>query len=1116
MNSQQQRIRLFSIKALILACCVLLLSCEQSEKRFHLISVEESGITFRNDLKETVDFNIFNYMYFYNGAGVAVGDVNSDDLPDIYFTSNQGSNKLYLNKGGLKFLDITESAGIRGASGWATGVTMADVNGDGRLDIYVSYLGDYLIFKGKNQLFINDGVDTNGIPKFTDRASEYGLDLTGFSTQAAFFDCDNDGDLDMFMLNHSIHQNGTFGRAGTLRHQMHPTAGDKLLKNENGKFRDVTKESGIYSSVLGYGLGVVVSDVNLDGWPDIFVGNDFHENDYLYINKGDGTFEEKLEQSMNHTSRYTMGVDLADFNNDAYPDLIAMDMLPGNYQRLKASGAEDPYDTYVFKTGFGYNEQYTRNALQLNNKDGTFSEIGLFAGVAATDWSWSPLFGDFNLDGNKDIFISNGILRRSNDLDYINFISNDSIQTKMKKNLDERQLLYIQKMPQVKIENFLFVNNADSTFSNKASEWGLDQPSYSNGAAYADLDNDGDLDLIVNNVNDVAFLYENMTINERQKKNGESPNFLQVVLKGSQSNVNGIGAKVFLYKGGKLQMQECMPTRGFQSAVEAKLTFGLGQASRIDSVFVVWSNAMMQKMVNVEPNQKLVFNQRDATEKFNYQQFGDSKKLFRSSEEVNLPYKHEENEYVEFLREGLLPFMLSAEGPASAVVDFNNDGLDDIYLGGGKWQSGRVFLQMVNGKFTDTDQPLIKSDSIFEDVSAVSFDADGDHDLDLFVVSGGNEFFGRSRPMNPRLYLNDGRGRFEKYGILPDIFLTGSCARVNDIDGDGDLDIFVGARATPWKYGIPPDSYILFNEGGGKFTDVTNQVAPELKEFGFVKDATWGDLDNDGDSDLLIAAEWKAICIFFNDHGKLKLKNSEGLKEKIGLWNSLATADFDKDGDLDIVAGNLGLNSKLKADVENPVRLYVNDFDNNGSIEQILTHMVNGFEYPFNTRDEMTKQMPSLKKKYLSYEKFSKAKFHDFFSSKIIQESKMYEVNELESVYIENKGNNTFCMKPLPKASQLSTTNAFLIDDFNHDGNLDIVEGGNFFRSNIQMGRYDASYGLLLMGDGKGNFNPVPSKKSGISSKGEIRGMVPIKINKQIHYMIVRNNDTVEFYKQNE
>jgi enediyne biosynthesis protein E4 len=1105
-------------KIISVACCVVvLIGCDQQGgKRFRRVSPDDSGITFRNDLTETVEFNIFNYMYFYNGGGVAVGDLNGDELPDLYFTSNQGSNELYLNQGNLKFKNVTEAAGVEGFDGWATGVTMADVNSDGKLDIYVSYIGDYLIFNGKNQLFINEGVDDQGVPRFVDRAIEYGLDLVGFSTQASFFDYDNDGDLDMFMLNLSLHQNGTFGKAGTLRSQVHPTAGDKLLRNENGHFIDVTKESGIYSSVLGYGLGVVVSDVNLDGWPDIFVGNDFHENDYLYINQGNGTFVEGLDKAMNHTSRYTMGVDFADFNNDAYPDLIAMDMLPGDYKRLKASAAEDPYDVYTFKIGFGYNEQYTRNVLQLNNHDGTFSDIALYAGVAATDWSWATLFADFDLDGNKDIFVSNGILRRSNDLDYINFITVDTIQRKMQEEMSDRELRYIQKMPKVKIQNFLFANNNDSTFTDKAKEWGLNEPSYSNGAVYADLDNDGDLDLVTNNVDEVAFLYENRTIDiAREEKT--SVNFLQVELEGTKSNINGIGSKVFLYTSDKLQMQECMPTRGFQSAVESRLTFGTNGTTVIDSLLVIWNDGTFQKLSNVKANQKITLKQADASGKFDYGIFSRSKKLFQNVTNSNpLNYKHKENKYVEFVREGLVPFMLSAEGPALSVGDINQDGLEDLYLGGGKWQAGQTFIQSKAGAFVELKQPMLKADSTYEDVNAVLFDADNDQDQDLFVVSGGNEFSGKSKYMKSRLYLNDGKGLFNQYGKLPELLLTGSCAKVSDLDKDGDMDIFLGARAIPWKYGIPPDSYILLNDGAGNFTDATAQAAPELKAFGFIKDATWSDMDNDGDADLVIAAEWKPITIFYNNQGKLKLQNSPQLEKITGWWNSIVTGDFDKDGDLDMLAGNLGLNSKLKTDSINPVRLYVNDFDKNDSTEQILTHVVNGIEYPFYTRDEMTKQIPSLKKKYLSYQKFSEAKFSDFFPKEVIEKSRRYVVNTFESVYFENKGKGNFEMKPLPVAVQLSTVNAFLPGDFNKDGNMDVLVGGNFFRSNIQMGRYDASFGQVLTGDGKGNFKAMPCTESGFIVKGETRKIAPLQIGGQVRYMVVRNNDTVEFFTLNE
>ncbi|MCA4899382.1 MAG: VCBS repeat-containing protein [Bacteroidota bacterium] len=1097
---------------LLLLLTLICFACQDRQHhKFERVPANESGLAFSNTLVETVDFNIFNYMYFYNGAGLAVGDVNGDNLLDVFFTANQSANRLFLNQGNLKFIDITAASAIgENNNGWATGVTMADVNGDGRLDIYVCFVGADPFVKGKNQLLINEGVDDKGIPHFIDKAGEFGLDLKGYSTQAAFFDYDKDGDLDMFMLNHSLHKNGTYGKANSLRQETHPTAGDKLLRNDNGKFVDVTEKSGIYSSALGYGLGVVVSDVNLDGWPDIYVGNDFHENDYLYINQRNGTFSEKLEQSMNHTSRYTMGVDFADFNNDAFPDLIAMDMLPSDYQRLKASAAEDPYDTYKFKKEFGYNEQYTRNVLQINNHNGTFSEIGLFAGVSATDWSWSTLFADFDLDGNKDIFVSNGILRRSNDLDYINFISDPAIQKRMEDKLSEAELQYIQKMPQVKINKFLFLNNGDSTFANRAKEWGLEDVAYSNGAVYADLDNDGDLDLLLNNINDEAFLYVNQTI--KQSGNNQTPTFLQVELIGSPPNTRGFGGKVFVYANGKLQMQECMATRGFQSSVDTRLSFGLAQSPSADSLIVVWPDDSYQKLTSVTGNQSIVLKQTNARGKFNYTRFFDTEQMLTQiSEQIKPAFVHRENDYIEFDREILMPFMASADGPAASVADFNNDGLDDFFLGGGKWQAGKVFIQNATG-FTLSKQPLLDSDSLFEDVASVVFDADNDKDIDLLVVSGGNEFSGKSEYLNPRLYLNNGKGIFEKRSDFPEINTTGSCAALADFDGDGDLDLFLGGRAVPWRYGVQADSYVLINNGDGKFANETSQVAAELNSFGFVNDAIWMDVDNDHDQDLVVASEWRPIEIFENKNGKLSLRKTKGLEGFSGWWNTVTAADFDGDGDLDMLAGNLGLNSKLKASAERPLRMYVNDFDKNGSLETILTSVIDGVEYPFNTRDELTKQMPSLKKKFLSYQKFANAPFKDFFPSQVVQASKIFQATSFESVYIENKGGFEFKLTALPRSVQLSTANAFLVDDFNKDGHLDVLVGGNFFRSNIQMGRYDASHGQLLVGTGNGSFRSMPGSKSGFAVKGEVRHILPLKVGTVSCYAVVRNNDAVEFF----
>jgi enediyne biosynthesis protein E4 len=1094
--------------------------CSRTEdKKFRKISSSESGIKFKNTLTESVEFNIFNYMYFYNGGGVAVGDLNGDDLLDIYFTSNQESNKLYLNQGEFKFKDVTADAGVEGFNGWTTGVSMADVNSDGKLDIYVSYIGDFLIYKGKNQLFINEGVDSNGIPQFTDRAMDYGLDLVGFSTQASFFDYDRDGDLDMFMLNHSLHQNGTFGNS-SLRDRPHPLAGDKLLRNDHGKYVDVTQGSGIYSSVIGYGLGVVVSDVNLDGWPDIYVGNDFHENDYLYINQKDGTFKEVIEKSLNHTSRYTMGVDFADFNNDAFPDLISMDMLPEDPQILKSAQAEDAYDVFSFKIDFGFNYQFARNTLQLNNHDGTFSEIALLAGVDATDWSWSTFFADFDLDGHKDIFISNGIFRRSNDLDYINFITVDSVQMRMKNEMSSRELGYIDKMPQIKVSNYLYKNNGDSTFTNMAQKWGLETPSYSNGSAYADFDNDGDLDIVVNNVEDEAFLYENKTItSDKHKDELRRPSYLQIECNGNEGNRFGIGSKVFIYKDNKLQFLECMPTRGYESSVDYRLTFGTGDADKIDSLTIIWNDGTFQKLKDIKTNQRLTLNQKDAHGFFDYSIFHKTEALFKSvSNEIGLPYKHVENRFIEFNREALLPHMLSSEGPAVAVGDLNGDGLDDIFLGGAKWKRAHVYLQSANNRLMEISQPEIALDSTYEDVGAELADVDKDGDLDLIIASGGNEFNLSSIYRKPRLYLNNGKGLFSKSNLLPDLFLTGSCIAANDLDADGDQDLFIGARAIPWHYGIKPDSYILLNDGKGNYSEATDEVAPGLKKIGFVKQASWADMDGDQINDLIIAAEWSPITIFLSKNGKLLQQplNGSGLENTQGWWNIIQAADFDKDGDLDMIAGNLGLNSKLRASVQEPVKMFVADFDSNDSTDQILTHFMKGKEYPFYTRDEMTKQMPYLKKRYLSYHKFAEATLHDMFSDEVLNKSEKYVANNFRSSYIENLGNGKYKVRDLPKSAQFSTVNAMLIDDFNGDKNLDVLLAGNFYPINIQMGRNDACYGLLLTGDGRGNFTAVPSVNSGFSVKGQTRNLRTIKIGGKDYYFAIRNNDTIEAFTLNK
>ncbi|MBS9523989.1 VCBS repeat-containing protein [Litoribacter alkaliphilus] len=1098
-------------------CLSLFASCSSSKEEdkdtlFRSVSAEESGIHFSNELEETVDMNIFTYMYFYNGGGVAVGDVNGDGLLDVYFTSNQNENKLYLNEGNLKFRDITEESGVAGFNSWTTGVSMADVNGDGLMDIYVSYLGDHLEFKSQNQLFINQGNDADGIPSFRDEAADYGLNLIGFSTQAVFFDYDLDGDLDMFMLNHSVHNNGTFGPS-TLRDKTHPLAGDKLLRNDNGRFVDVTEEAGIFSSAIGYGLGVVISDVNLNGYPDIFVGNDFHENDYLYINNGDGTFTNKLNESMMHTSHFSMGVDFADLNNDGFPELFTLDMLPEDPKILKASAAEDPYDVYNFKLNYGFTHQFARNTLQLNNGNGTFSEVGMMAGVHATDWSWSTFLADLDLDGYKDIFVANGILRRSNDLDYINFITDEDIQYQLQYDLTEKELALIEKMPTIKLPNYVYRNNGNMTFTNMSKDWGLNLDSYSNGAVFVDLDNDGDLDIVVNNINDQAFVLENRSI---QKDSESDKNYVKILLEGKPGNNFGVGSKVLVYQGNDFQIQEVSPVKGFMSSSDYRVNFGFSKEQPIDSLIVIWPDFSYQIISDVSLNQTLEVQQTNASGKFDYSRFHQEKPFtVQVEDDLGIDFKHKENTFNEFTREPLLPHMLSAEGPAAAVADVNGDGLEDLYIGGAKHQAGKLYLQTSGGRFRPSTQPVFQLDSLNEDVSAIFGDFAGNGFQDLLVVSGGNEFYGKNAANQPRLYVNDGKGNFSKSENFPTLFLTGSVVAAGDFDGDGDLDLFIGARTEPWKYGSKPQSYLLENKGNGKFEDVTAEKAPFLEQIGKVKDAKWLPLEDKTYPALVIAAEWEPITIIKNEQGKLTQLDvaDSPLAYTNGWWNTIVEGDFDGDGRMDFIMGNLGTNSKLKASKEQPLRLYVNDFDENGTREQVLSHFMAGREYPFHTKDELSKQVPSLKKQFLSYSVFAEATLEQVFGKKQLEESARMEAYQLNSLRVRNLGNYKFEVDTLPFEAQISPIQAGYYDAEQKMALL----GGNFYPVNVQRGRYDASYGLALKGSSNpGKLTALSGKESGLKVTGETRRILPIIIEGEMHYLFIRNNDTPVLVKRTE
>ena len=1086
-----------------------LFSCQQPKNTtamFRRLDAEQTGLAFSNDLKPTKDLNIFSYMYFYNGSGVGAGDFNNDGLVDLVFTANLQENRLYLNRGKLKFDDVTPKTNINQGKGWANGVSVVDINQDGKLDLYISQVGGFADFKGHNLLFICKEITKEGVPVYEEQSKAYGLDLVGLGTQAAFLDYDLDGDLDMFQLNHSVHQNGTFGFRQAFQGKTHPTAGDRFFRNDNGKFTEITAQAGIISDVLGYGLGVGVGDVNFDGYPDMYIGNDFHENDYLYINQpgaGGRTFKEDLTNEMAHTSQFSMGIDIADLNNDLYPEIISLDMLPADREILKRSEGEDSYNIFKYKIRQGYNYQFARNNLQLNNGDNTFSEIGMYAGVHATDWSWSPLLMDFDNDGRKDIFISNGIPKRMNDIDYIQFVSNEDIQQRLeRKEMDENDESLIDKLPEIKLPNKFFRNQADLYFQDLQDAIENDKPSYSNGAIYADLDNDGDLDVVTNNINDKAFVYENLA-------NAYAPQqaSLTIQLKGPAKNLNAIGAKCLVYKKNEQLVYEKFPVRGFQSSMEVPLSVGLGNKADIDSVLLIWPDRRYQKIAFDKP--VITVSYQAALPLFDYaahRPTTNSPLTFTDiTKKSGLSYRHIENNYTEFDREALIPNMVSMEGPALAVGDVNHDGRQDVFVGAARDQANALFLQNANGTFSRSRQPALVADSVYEDVDAVFVDVNQDTHPDLVIASGGNEYTGTSEYRQPRLYLNDGKGNFSrKADAFPNVYLTASSVRAVDLNQDGKQDLFIGGRTIPFEYGKSPESYLLRNDGTGRFTDVTTQLAPELKTVGLVKNAEWVDLDKDNDQDLLLTLEWDGICVFDNNGGQFKKRM---LIPNKGWWNFTLPADFDNDGDIDILAGNIGLNSRLKASPEQPVRLYVGDFDNNQKMDQLLSYYLNNEEVVFANKAETEKQFPFIKKKFIYAKDFAKASMSDLIGEDVLAKATVLEANYFENAVLLNDGKGNFTVKALPYSAQLAPYYTAQLIDANGDKLPDVVMGGNFYGCNIQMGRYDADYGKLLINKGKGEFAVTSLGKLPVT--GQIKRMATLQLNGKQVLVIARNDDTV-------
>ncbi len=1092
----------------------LLISCKKNQNTlFESLPSTETGIDFVNRSLEKKDFNIFNYRNFYNGGGVAIGDINNDGLSDIFVTSNFEDNKLYLNKGEMKFDDITLKAGITGKKFWSTGVTFADVNGDGALDIYVCNSGSRDA-RG-NQLYINQsGSKKGGIPTFKESAVEYGLADGGFSTHAAFFDYDRDGDLDMYLLNNSFTPIDKLGYRN-LRNERDKLGGDKLFRNDASTslskgathFVDVSEEAGIYGSLIGFGLGITIGDVNNDNWPDIYISNDFYERDYLYINQKNGKFKEDIENEMKHISLSSMGADIADINNDGNLDIFVTDMLPGNDTRLKTTSTFEGFDLFDFKLKQDFWYQYMRNNLHLNNGDGTFSEVGQYVGVHATDWSWGALIFDMDNDGQKDLFVANGILKDLTDQDFVNFLGDRNTMQQMLEGKKFNAKEFIDKISSKPISNYAYQNDGNMKFTNKANLWGLEGLGFSNGSAYGDLDNDGDLDLVVNNMNAPLSVFKNKS-NEQNKNH-----YLAVKLKGSAKNINGIGAKVTIYQNGNLKMLQQMPNRGFQSSCDNKLVFGLGENGKIDSLKIIWPNDKMQVLKNVKADQPILLENQNANLNFMPQLQKNEAKLFTDITSQSLDYKHIESNFNDYNRDVLLKQKYSTQGPAMAVGDVNGDGLEDIYLGGAAGQEKKLFIQNVAGKFIPSNQPDFDLDKTTENADALFFDADKDQDLDLFIVTGSNEFEPNAAELHDLLYLNDGKGHFTRDIRFPSIYENGSCAAAADFDKDGDLDLFVGTRMISGKYGLNPSSNFFINDGTGNFKNLSKRYMPQIKDLGMVTDAEWADIDKDGFQDLVITQDWGGIAIFKNEKGR-QITYSETIVDSEGMWNCLKPADIDGDGDIDFIAGNLGENTKLFASLETPATLHINDFDKNGTYEQIISCKTeDGKSYPMLLKPDLQRAVPSIKTKFIKYVDYASKTVSEIFAEDQMKDCVVKSAKTLKSSFLINDGKGHFILKALPNEVQYSTLNAIETGDFDMDGNLDIALAGNFYDVLPEIGRYDANYGLMLKGKGKGDFKLIKSAESGFRSNGQVRKMFLVKGKSNITLVLAKNNDNAQVFK---
>lgn len=1069
---------------------------EVATEQFELLSPEETGVLFRNDLQYDRSFNVYTYRNYYNGGGVSVGDINNDGLIDIYFTANLGDNKLYLNKGDFRFEDITDKAGVAGKMGWSTGVTMADVNGDGWLDIYVCNSGELNGDKKENELFIN-----NKDLSFSEQAAEYGLNDRGYSTHASFFDYDKDGDLDVYLLNNSYQAIGSFNleRKG-VRQERDSLGGDKLLRNTEEFFEDVSTEAGIYGSVIGFGLGVTIGDVNRDDWEDIYVSNDFFERDYLYVNNQDGTFSETLTSAMKSISGASMGADLADINNDGYPDLFVTEMLPRDDQRLKTVTTFENWDKYQYNVQNDYYHQFTRNTFQLNSQDLTFHEIGRMAGVEASDWSWGALIFDMNNDGLRDLYVANGVYQDLTNQDYLNYISNEEIVKSIVSNqgVDYKKLIDI--IPSNPVSNKAFLNKGQLEFEDATTKLGLDSVSFSNGSAYGDLDNDGDLDIVVNNVNMPSFIYRN-------NLNQAGSNWIRLVLKSTTKNTFGFGAKIIIAGDSNEYYTEQQPTRGFQSSVDPRPLIGLGAEEQVD-VEVRWPSGKISKLSEVAVNQTLEI----AEPEDGIDPSGSDKAIVQTifTLEAALPARHIENQFVDFYRDRLLYHMNSTEGPKLAVGDVNQDGFEDLYLCGAKDSPGQLILGGTTGFSAAISTPF-DADKTSEDSDALFFDADGDGDLDLYVCSGGSEFSRSSSALIDRLYFNDGNGNFlksDQYLPTNAKYVSTSTVEAIDYDQDGDLDLFVGERMKPFQYGMPCDGYLLQNYGEGQFSNVTSEVAPELKGIGMVTSSVIIDVNGDKTNDLVLAGEYMPITVFINSDGKLERVDA-GISELKGWWSAINAADIDNDGDMDLIGGNHGTNSRFKASHERPLKLYFGDFDKNGFQDPILTFSNDqGNSVPYALRHNLADQLKFVLKRFPDYESYRKVTIQDVLDENMMASASTLEVNYMKSAIFINDGKGTFSETELPLQAQMVPIYAIASDDLDDDGDIDLLLGGNLYKVKPEVGRYDASFGIYVENLGNNKFKCYPNNR-GFIVDGEIRDIRIIgdKI------LVARNNDTMLSFK---